>query len=183
VGTTIATSLILAATPGENDGIQLMPDTAELIWGAVGFALLMLIMMKFVFPKVNQTLEERSAAIQGKMEQADSKLAEAEASKADFDARIADAKGEADRIVEEARTTAESLRRDIVAKAEDEAAVLLEKARADVAAERDRLLQELRSQVGVLSVELASRIVERELDASTHQSLVDEYIQNLSRTN
>jgi F-type H+-transporting ATPase subunit b len=68
VGTTIATSLILAATPGENDGIQLMPDTAELIWGAVGFALLMLIMMKFVFPKVNQTLEERSAAIQGKME-------------------------------------------------------------------------------------------------------------------
>jgi F-type H+-transporting ATPase subunit b len=179
----LATSLVLAAPAGEDEGIQLLPEEPELIWGAVGFALLMLIMFKFVFPKVNQLLEERSAAIQGKMEAADAKLAEAEASKADFDSRIADARGEADRIVAEARETAESLRRDIVAKAEDEAAELLEKARADVASERERVLQELRGQVGVLSVELASRIVERELDASTHQSLVDEYIQNLSRTN
>jgi F-type H+-transporting ATPase subunit b len=180
---TIATSLILAVTEGEPEGIQLFPDTAELIWGAVGFLLLMLIMMKFVFPKANQTLEDRSAAIQGKMEEADAKLAEAESSKADFEAGLADARGEANRIVEDAKQTAESLRRDIVAKAEDEAAQLLEKARADVAAERDRVLQELRTQVGVMSVELASRIVERELDPATHQGLVDDYIQDLASAN
>lgn len=174
----------LLAAAEEADGVKLLvPAMPELIWGAVAFALLLVLMYKFVFPKLNQTLEDRSAAIQGKMEDADRKLQEAEASKADYEAGIADARGEANRIVEEAKQTAESLRADIVAKAEDEAAALLQKARSDVAAERDRLLQDLRSQVGVLSVELASRIVERELDASTHQSLVDEYIQNLSRTN
>jgi F-type H+-transporting ATPase subunit b len=174
---------LLAAAEDASGAELLVPAMPELIWGAVAFALLMVLMYKFVFPKVNQTLEERSAAIQGRMEEADRKLQEAEASKAEFDAGIADARGEANRIVEEAKQTAESLRRDIVAKAEDEAAALLQKARADVTAERERVLQELRSQVGVLSVQLASRIVERELDASTHQSLVDEYIQNLSRTN
>jgi F-type H+-transporting ATPase subunit b len=180
VVTTVATSLVLAA---ETDGLQLLPDMAELIWGAVGFALLMALMFKFVFPKVNQTLEDRSAAIQGKMEEADGKLAEAERAKADFEASIADARGEANRIVEQAKQDAEALRGDIVARAEDEAAQLLEKARADVAGERERLLQGLRAQVGRMSVELASRIVERELDVTTHQALVDDYIQDLSRTN
>ena len=174
----------LLAVAEDASGIDLLlPAIPELIWGFVAFLLLMGLMFKFVFPKADQALEDRSAAIQGKMEEADKRLVEAEKSKADFEAGIADARGEATRIIEEAKQTAESLRRDIVAKAEDEAAQLLEKARADVAAERDRVLQELRSQVGVLSVELASRIVERELDPSTHQLLVDEYIQNLSRTN
>jgi F-type H+-transporting ATPase subunit b len=183
VVTTLATSLVLAVAEGEGESIELLPDTAELIWGAVGFFLLMLLMFKFVFPKVNQTLEDRSAAIQGKMEEADSKLAEAERAKVDFEANIADARGEANRIVEQAKQDAEALRADIIARAEDEAAQLLEKARTDVAGERERLLQELRAQVGIMSVELASRIVERELDVTTHQALVDDYIQDLSRTN
>jgi F-type H+-transporting ATPase subunit b len=176
--------LTLLAVAEEASGADLLlPAMPELIWGLVAFLLLMGLMFKFVFPKANQVLEDRSAAIMGKMEEADRKLEEAQASKAEFDAQIADARGEANRIIEDAKQTAESLRRDIVAKAEDEAAAVLSKARADVAAERERLLQDLRAQVGVLSVELASRIVERELDATTHQSLVDEYIQDLSRTN
>lgn len=176
--------LTLLAVAEDASGVALLiPAWAELIWGFVAFVILMALMFKFVFPKANQALEDRSAAIQGKMEEADNKLLEAERSKADFDAGLADARGEANRIIEDAKQTAESLRRDIVAKAEDEAAQLLEKARADVNAERDRVLQELRAQVGTLSVQLASRIVERELDGATHQALVDEYIQNLSRTN
>ncbi len=174
---------LLAVADDASGAALLVPAAPELIWGFVAFLLLMAIFSKLVFPQANQTLQDRRAAIQGKMEEADAKLAEAEASKAEFDAGIADAKGEANRIVEQAKTDAEAVRADIVARAEDEAAQLLEKARADVASERERLLSELRTQVGTLSVELASRIVERELDASTHQSLVDEYIQDLSSAN
>ncbi len=172
----------LAAANG-GDGIVLFPDTSELIWGLVAFLLLLLFMSKFVFPKLNTTLEERSSAIQGRMEEAEAKLNEAEEARRRFEASLDDARGEANRIIEEARETAESLRSDMVAKAETEAAGIVERARADVAAERDRALQELRTQVGEISVQLASRIVERELDASTHQSLVDDYIERLSTTN
>jgi F-type H+-transporting ATPase subunit b len=171
---------ILAA---EQEGIELMPETPELIWGLVAFLLLLGIMYKFVFPNANQMLEERSAAIVGKMEEADTKLAEAEEARGRFEAQLADARGEANRIIEDAKSTAESLRADVVRKAEAEAAAIVERAQADIAAERERALQELRTQVGVISVELASRIVERELDAGTHQVLVDEYIQRLASQN
>lgn len=175
---------LLAVADGEASGTDLLlPAMPELIWGAVAFALLMGLMFKFVFPRANQTLEDRSAAIQGKMEAADKELQEAQRTKAEYEAGIADARGEANRIVEQAKQDAEALRGDIIARAEDEAAQLLEKARADVAAERERLLQELRAEVGRMSVELASRIVERELDVTTHRALVDDYIQDLSRTN
>jgi F-type H+-transporting ATPase subunit b len=167
----------------DNGGIDLVPDTSELVMGLIAFLLLMLLMMKFAFPKLNAMLEERQAAIQGKLEEADSKLQEAEESKRNFEASLGDARGEATRIIDEAKSTAESLRADILAKAESEAAAMIERAQADVAAERQRVLQELRSQVGTMSVELASRIVERELDSATHEGLVDEYIQRLSNQN
>jgi F-type H+-transporting ATPase subunit b len=172
--------MVIAAAEG---GIQLFPDTSELIWGLVAFLLLMLFMAKFVFPKANAALEERSAAIQGRMEEADAKLTEAEETRRTFEASIADARGEANRIIEEAKQAAEQVRADIVAKAEAEASGIVERARADVAAERDRALQELRTQVGAISVELASRIVERELDSATHEQLVDDYIQRLASAN
>jgi F-type H+-transporting ATPase subunit b len=171
---------ILAA---ENGGLELLPDPSELVMGLVAFLLLMVILMKVAFPKLNAMLEERQAAIQGKLEEADSKLTEAEEAKRNFEANLDDARGEASRIIDEAKATAESLRADILAKAENEAAAMLERAHADVQAERQRVLQELRSQVGVMSVELASRIVERELDSATHQGLVDEYIERLSSQN
>ncbi|MFA9430165.1 F0F1 ATP synthase subunit B [Egicoccus sp. AB-alg2] len=174
----------ILAVAAEGDGsFQLLPDWAELIWGSVAFLLLLAFMYKFVFPRANQVLDDRSAAIQGKMEEAEAKLVEAEEARRNFDAQIADARGEANAIIEEAKATAESLRRDIVAKAEAEAAAIVERAQADINAERDRALQDLRTQVGAISVELASRIVERELDTTTHQSLVDEYIQRLSSQN
>lgn len=173
-------STVLAA---ETEGIELLPKEAELIWGTVAFALLLAAMYKLVFPRLNQVLADRAAAIQGKMQEAEAELAEAEEAKRRFQAAIADAEGEATRIIEEARQTAESLRQDIIARAEDEARAIVERAQADIATERERALQELRAQFGALSVELAARVVERELDASTHQALVDEYIQTLSRTN
>ncbi len=175
--------LVLAVTEGPGEELQLLPDFPELIWGFVAFSILMAFMFWKVFPTLNATLDERGARIQGQIEQAETVRGEAEQLRTQYEAQLADSRAEANRIVEEAKQTAESLRRDIVAKAEDEAAQRLEKARADVDAERDRVLQELRTQVGVMSVALASRIVERELDPATHASLVDEYIQDLASAN
>jgi F-type H+-transporting ATPase subunit b len=165
----------------EDGGIALLPDPSELIWGSIAFAILLGLMLKFVFPKLNETLEERASSIQGRMEAAEAKYLEAERSKADYEASLADARGEADRIIEEAKAAADELRQE--ARSRAEAAQIIERATASVASERDRVLSELRGQVGALSVELASRIVERELDASTHEALVDEYIEQLSSQN
>lgn len=178
----LATSHVLASAE-VSDEIELLPAAPELIWGLVAFLLLMLLMTKFVFPRANTMLDERRESIEGKMEAADAKLVEAEEAKRNYEASIDDARGEATRIIDEAKSTAESLRADILAKAETEAAGIIERAQAEVATERQRVVQDLRAQVGAMSVELASRIVERELDTGTHQELVDDYIQRLSSQN
>lgn len=175
-------NLVLAAD-AEPSGIELLPATPELIWGLFAFITLFLVMRKLVFPQLETALEDRRALIEGKMEEADAKLVEMEEAKRTFEASLGDARGEAARILEEARTAAESTREAILESAREEAQRIVERANADANAERVRLLEELRGQVGALSVQLAERIVERELDASTHAGLVDEYIQRLAARN
>jgi F-type H+-transporting ATPase subunit b len=174
--------IVAAADAGGAYGV-ILPAPGELLWGAVAFTIVFVILSKLAFPALGRVLDDRAAAIQGKMEEADAKLVEAEQARRTYEASVADARGEANRIIEDAKVTAEQLRADILARAEVEATGMLERAQADIVAERDRALQELRTQVGALSVELASRIVERELDTATHQVLVDEYIQQLSSQN
>jgi len=173
-------NLVLAAEPS---GSELLPDTPELIWGLFAFIVLFLVMRKLVFPRLNEALDERRSLIEGKMEEADAKLIEMEEAKRAFESSLGDARGEAGRILEEAKAAAETTRDAILASAREEAQRIIERANAEANAERVRLLEELRGQVGALSVQLAERIVERELDAATHSGLVDEYIQRLAARN
>ena len=183
----MTTLIVLAAAEAEADegaGLRLvLPDFAELLWGLIGFALLMAVMSKFVFPALNKMLEERQRQIQGKLEEAERTRAEAETTRRQYAEQIGNARGEAAAIVDDAKSSAERLRGEIVSRAEDEAAQILARAREEAATERGRLVQDLRGQVAVLSVELASKIVQKELDPTQHRALVDQYIDELSGLN
>ncbi len=165
------------------EGLVLFPETAELVWGLLGFAVLMAFMSKFAFPKLNAMLDERGRAIQGQMEQAEATRVEAEEVRRQYQAQLADARSEADGIIDDARKTAERLRSDAVGRAEEEAAQILAKAREDAEGARGRVIAELRGQVALASVDLAGKIVQRELDPERHRALVDQYINELSGLN
>jgi F-type H+-transporting ATPase subunit b len=176
--------VLLATEDGEASGIDLvLPDMAELIWGLVGFVLHFAFVVWKVWPTLTQMLEERQQAIQGKLEEAEQIRTEAEELRRTYNERLRDARSKADEIVEEARADAERVREQKVAEAEEEAQAIRERAREDAEAERARVVQQLRSQVADLSVDLAGAIVHRELDEDQHRSLVDEYIEQLSSMN
>jgi F-type H+-transporting ATPase subunit b len=160
-----------------------LPALPELVWGAVGFLILFVILKKFAFPQMNAMLEQRSAAIQGKLEEAERARAEAATAQTQHQAEIAAARAQDNQRVEQAKADAERVRADIIAKAEAEAAQIRAKATEDAAAERGRLVQDLRAQVAALSVEVAGKIVQRELSADQHRALVDSYIDQLSGMN
>lgn len=170
----------LAVEEEAGGSVSLLPDLPELIWGAVAFLLLFLVLKRFAFPSLNQALEERAANIQGRMEAAERERQHAEQTRRQYEEQLSDARGEANRIIEEARAQSERMRAEIIAKAEEEAAGIAARSREDVEAERGRLVQDLRGQVAALSVELAGKIVGRELDEASHRSLVDQYINELS---
>jgi F-type H+-transporting ATPase subunit b len=140
------------------------PAAAELVYGLIAFVIVFLILSKVAFPRLNVMLDERRHAIQGRLEEAEAKLPRGRAGQARLRGVDRDAKGEAARIVDEAKQEAEQVAPTSSAQAEDEAAAVRERAQADAAAERDRTLLELRGEVGAMSVELASKIVEKELD-------------------
>lgn len=179
----LATTMVLAAEGDGGGSLELLPDQAELIWGIVAFAVLFAFMAKFAFPRINALLDERAARIQGQIEEAESQRNQAEQLRRQYESQLADARNQANQIVEDARGQAEQVRSDIVSRAEEEASQITARARADAEAERGRLVQDLRTQVASLSVELAGKIVQKELDPSQHQELVDQYINELSGLN
>jgi ATP synthase F0 subunit b len=123
--------IVAAADAGGAYGV-ILPAPGELLWGAVAFTIVFVILSKLAFPALGRVLDDRAAAIQGKMEEADAKLVEAEEARRTYEASVADARGEANRIIEDAKVTAEQLRADILARAEVEATGMLERAQADI---------------------------------------------------
>jgi F-type H+-transporting ATPase subunit b len=163
-----------------SDKEDLYPHAAELIVGAVAFAFLFYFMWKWVIPRLNTLLDERRAQIQGQLEGAEQTRQQAERELADYRSQLAGAREEANRIIEEARATAEQFRHDIQAKAEEESRLTVARAQDEIRAERDRVFNELRTQVGDIAVELAGRVVGAELDTTSHERLIDDYIDQVA---
>lgn len=159
---------------------DLYPAVGELIVGMVAFWILFFFMWKWVVPRFKQVLDERREKIQGELEKAEGTRGEADAILADYRHQLAGARDEANRIIEEARATADQLRQDLQRRAEDEAQATVARAQEEIRAERDRVFQELRQQVGQVAVELAGRVVGKSLDAKAHEQLIDDYIDQVA---
>jgi F-type H+-transporting ATPase subunit b len=157
----------------------IFPATNELVWGTVAFLLLLFLMYRTVFPSINKAFKDRRANIEGKLEQAEREREEAEQLLEHYRRRLRDAEDETQRILEEARSNAERVRRDLLAKAEADAGRQLDQARQAIRAERDQAIRQLRNEVGTLAVELATRVVGDSLDRERQLRLVDEYIDEL----
>ena len=157
----------------------ILPAANELIWGAVAFFILLFLMYRTVWPGVTKAYQDRRANIEGKLEQAEKDRDEAEELLEKYRERLAAAEDETQRILEEARANAERVRRDLRAKAEAEAGRELERARQAIRSERDQAIRQLRTEVGTLAVELATRVVGDSLDRERQLRLVDQYIDQL----
>ena len=177
---TVIASVLLQAEAEVSEKEDLYPQLSEIIVGAIAFGIVFAFMTKWVIPRLNKILEERRNKIQGDLERAEATRREADAELARYREQLANAREEANRIIEEGRRTAEQLRADLQARAEQEAQATVARATEEIRAERDRVLRELSAQVGQIAVELAGRVVEKELDKPTQQRLVDEFIKQVS---
>jgi F-type H+-transporting ATPase subunit b len=178
----IGSILAQAEEHGEevSEAKDLYPAVGELIVGLLAFLILFFFTWKWVLPRFRQVLDEREAKIKGELEKAEGERTEAQRLQEEYRQQLAGAREEANRIIEEARTTAEEMRRDLQGRAEEQAQQTVARAQDEIRAERDRVFQELRAQVGTIAVELAERVVDKELDRATHERLIDEYIDEVT---
>lgn len=166
------------------EGIDLvLPDTAELLWGAVAFVIVLVVLTKVAFPKIREAIQAREKQIQDDLEEAEKSKTEAKKELEEYKKQLAEARSEANRIIEEARQQAESVRKDLVDKAQAEADQIVSRAQEQIEAERNRTVQELKGTIADLSIELAEKVVGRALDEKGQRELVDAYISEVAGMN
>ncbi|MCC9146554.1 MULTISPECIES: F0F1 ATP synthase subunit B [unclassified Arthrobacter] len=174
-------ALILAAEEGAN---PLVPNIWEILVTLLGFAVLMYIVVKFVVPMFEKTYAERTEAIEGGLKKAEAAQAEASAALDEYKQQLIDARTEANKIREEARAEGAQILADLKAKAGAESARIMEQSHVAIEAERQAAVVSLRSEVGTLATELASKIVGESLaDDARAGRVVDRFLDDLESQN
>ncbi|MFG1602620.1 F0F1 ATP synthase subunit B [Actinoplanes sp. NPDC049265] len=175
--------ILLAAEGGEAKHSPIVPLIPELILGTIAFAIVCFVLMKFVFPRMEETFRARVDAIEGGIKRAEEAQAEANSLLEQYRAQLAEARTEAARIRDEARADAEGIRQDVLAKAREESDRIIAAGREQLAAQRESIVRDLRSEVGTLAVDLASKIVGESLaDEARSRGTVDRFISDLDST-
>jgi F-type H+-transporting ATPase subunit b len=152
----------------------------ELIIGTVCFLIVFAVLWRVLFPRIQQTLKDRTEAIEGGIEKASETQKEAEQTLEQYRAQLAEARHEASRLRQEAQEAGAQILAEARARGEAEGQRLVTVAREQIEAERAQALQTLRAEVGALAVELASRIVGESLDEEARQRrVVDRFLAEL----
>jgi F-type H+-transporting ATPase subunit b len=173
-------SVVLAAEPGEETVNPLLPAPADLIWSLVVAVIIGLAFYRYVLPKFNEVLDERTAKIEGGMAKAEQAQAEAAAALAEYRQQLAEARAEAARIRDDARGDGAQIVAEARTKASDDASRIVATAQRQVEAERTQAAVALRAEVGALATELASRIIGESLADEARQSrVIDRFLDEI----
>jgi len=168
------------AAPAQQAPNPILPSTTELLWGTVSFVVLCALMYKYAFPAVQKAMAARAEKIRSSLDEAEKVRSDAHAILEDYQRQLADARNEANRIIEEARQAADQLRQDMVRRADEEVAELRRRNTEDLKAAQQQVLSQLRVQVRDLALELAEKVVAENLDRERNLALVDQFIAELN---
>lgn len=154
----------------------ILPSTGEIVWSVISFVILLVVLAKVAYPPLARMMAQRSDRIRADLEAADAARREAEALRAERERELQGAREEARRILDEARHTAEALRQEASERARAEAEAIRAQVEAQLAAERVQLVRSLRAEVADLAVDLAGKIVARELERSSFDPLIEAFL-------
>lgn len=171
------TTLLL---PLETTNPIIPSGAAEIIASAVFVGILTFVVARVVMPRFEKTYADRAAAIEGGIQKAEQAQAEAAAALEQYQAQLADARGEAAQIKEAAKADAAQITADARQRAQAEADRIVASAHAQLEAERNQIVHQLRGELGGLATTLAGRIVGESLDDDERaRRTVDRFIADL----
>ena len=139
----------------------------------------LVIFTKLLLNPVKKVIAERKAKADSQIADAQKLRTEAEAMKAEYEQNLQNARTEANQIVAAAQKTATARSEELLGEARAQAAALKQKAEADIAQERKKAVNEVKDEIGGMAMEIASKVVEREIREADHKDLIDEFIKNV----
>ncbi|MDE2040472.1 MAG: F0F1 ATP synthase subunit B [Elusimicrobia bacterium] len=155
------------------------PDTGMIIWTIVTFLALVLVLKLSAWGPLLRAIAERDSRIKANVDAAEAARAAAEQVRADLDVQMAGLSAKGRELLAQAQKEAEALRIRLRASAEADSASLRQKTMQDLAAEKDRLVGELRKEVAGLSVLAAEKLIRKSIDAGVQKSVLEDFYRDL----
>ncbi|MFT4603473.1 MAG: F-type H+-transporting ATPase subunit b [Rhodothermales bacterium] len=155
------------------------PNFGLAIWVAITFVLLLLLLRMFAWGPITKALDERETTIQTSLDQAEKALAEARLIQADNDKARRESEVESQRILREARDTAETLRAEEVEKTKAQLRQMTANAQTEIERERDSALATLRTEVADLALQAAERVLGASMNDDRQRKLVTDFLNDM----
>jgi F-type H+-transporting ATPase subunit b len=175
------TPALLLAAEGEATN-PLLPAIYDIVWSIIPFALVLFLFWRLVLPRLQKTLDERSAAIEGGIAQAQNAQAEAKVALEKYNALLQEARSEAAEIRDKARTEGSVILAEMKESAQAEANRIAQSAKAQIETERHQAVLSLRKEVGTLALDLAAAVVQERLNEDAQAaSVVDKLLADLDK--
>lgn len=158
----------------------LAPSIVELIIGTIAFLIVFAVLYRVLMPRIQQTLTERTDQIEGGLQRAEETQREAKQTLEQYQAQLAEARHEASRLRQDAQEEGARILAELRERGEAERQRLVAAAHEQIDADRAQAIQALRTEMGALAVELASRVVGESLDEDARQRrVVDRFLAEL----
>ncbi|MBD2723720.1 F0F1 ATP synthase subunit B [Hymenobacter armeniacus] len=158
----------------------LTPELGLIFWQLVIFLLVLFLLAKFAWKPILSSLKEREDSIESALRMADQAKIEMQQLKAGNEKLLADARLERDRMMQEATVMANQHRETERARATAEANTIIQQAREAIQQEKNAALAEVKNTAAKLSVDIAERILRRELaEPAAQTQLVDSYLKDV----
>ena len=150
-----------------------------IIFQILNLLLLMVLFKKYLFKPVTEILEKRQAEIEGHYQEAQQAETDAKAMKADYESKMAGARQEADRVIKTATESANAMSASIVEDARTQADQLKRRAQTEIDLERRRAFDEVKGELSGIALDIASQVIEREVNEKDHEAFINEFIKNV----
>ncbi|MFC6260390.1 F0F1 ATP synthase subunit B [Levilactobacillus fujinensis] len=147
----------------------------------LSFVLLMWIIKIFAWGPVTKMMQDRADKISNDIDSAEKSRTDAASLVEKRQAALSNSRSEAQTIVSDAKSNGQQQRDQIVTQAQADVQTMKQNAQKDIEQERQDALSDARNDVADLSIEIASKIIQRELKADDQKALIDSYIEGLGK--
>src|SRR5829696_5609144 len=177
--------LLYLATEGdvpveESGPNPVIPNAGELVIGLLTFAVVVYVLMKYVWPRMEATFQARRDAIEGGIKRAEDAQAEAQRLLGEYRQQLSEARTEAAQIRDNARAEGQRIIEEMRATAQEESARIVARGEEQLTVQRQQVVRELRGEIGTLATDLAERVVGESLaDDPARQRTVDRFLDDL----
>lgn len=158
----------------------LSPNYGLMAWTLIIFVILAIVLAKFAFGPITRSVEAREQALDDAMNAAKRDREEAARLLAEHRAALDASRGEAQKIIADAREAGERVRAEILEHTHAEQAHLLDRARQEIASEKTKAVAELRQEAVELAIAGASRVIEKNLDQPSNRQIVERFLASVT---